>query len=75
MLGSFGVAPCMREETPCTFGAADGAKSAVLIGDSYAQHYAAAIDKTARGLDVRWSECRSFNPIQASGQSLRQRFA
>ena len=55
-LEAFGVAPCAREETSCVFGAAGGPISALLIGDSYAQHYVAGIDRIARGLGVRAEE-------------------
>jgi hypothetical protein len=55
-LEAFGVAPCSREETSCDFGAVNGRRAAILIGDSYAQHYVSAIDEIARGLDVRVDE-------------------
>ncbi|MGY4334553.1 peptidoglycan/LPS O-acetylase OafA/YrhL [Bradyrhizobium sp. LB7.2] len=52
-LEAFGVAPCGRDKTSCTFGAPQGRVAAILIGDSYAQHYVAAIDKIAAELGVR----------------------
>lgn len=53
---AFGVAPCARAATSCIFGAADGPIAAILIGDSYAQHYVAAINRVAGGLGVRAEE-------------------
>ncbi len=55
-LEAFGVAPCDRKKISCVFGAVNGAKSAILIGDSYAQHYVSGIDKIANGLGVRVEE-------------------
>jgi peptidoglycan/LPS O-acetylase OafA/YrhL len=55
-LEAFGVAPCGRYKTSCTFGAPKGRIAAILIGDSYAQHYVAAIDKVAAELGVRAEE-------------------
>ena len=55
-LEAFGVAPCPRDQTSCSFGAPGGKLAAVLIGDSYAQHYVAGIDQTASRLGVRVEE-------------------
>ena len=53
---AFGVAPCARDKTSCHFGKADGKLAAILIGDSYAQHYVAAIDHIAAPLGLRVDE-------------------
>lgn len=55
-LEAFGVAPCAREATTCVFGATGGPISAMLIGDSYAQHYVAALNRIAQMSGVRVEE-------------------
>ncbi len=48
---SFGYAPC--SEHPCTFGNVAGPLSVQIIGDSYAQHYVAALQPLLLKLGMR----------------------
>jgi peptidoglycan/LPS O-acetylase OafA/YrhL len=66
-LEAFGVAPCARERDSCSFGASDGPTAALLVGDSYAQHYVAGIHKIATGLGLRVDEHIQHGCLVLSG--------
>lgn len=53
-LHQFGIAPCIKNyKNDCVFGDKDSPVGVILIGDSYAEHYVAALDRIAKELGVR----------------------
>lgn len=47
-LQRFGMNPCTRSDDHCAFGAPSGTRALELLGDSYVQHYVAALDDQLR---------------------------
>jgi peptidoglycan/LPS O-acetylase OafA/YrhL len=43
-LQDFGMSPCMRYRESCAFGDLNGRRTLVLVGDSFVQHYVAALN-------------------------------